>query len=85
MECKHSELRASQAYLHELWQSVKFYSVVWIELSFRAIRAIRAIQKINIRFFVIGYTNIICSTSGSIHPQVIKPSFRAIQKNLASE
>jgi len=42
-------------------------------------------SKINIEFFVIGYTNIMCSTRGSIHPQVIKPSFRAIQKNFASE
>ncbi len=54
-----------------------------IELSLRAIRAIRAIQKINIKFFVIGYSNIMCSTCGSIHPQVIKSSFRAIQKNFA--
>jgi hypothetical protein len=33
-------------------------------------------SKINIKFFGIGYTNIMCSARGSIHPQVIKPSFR---------
>ncbi len=36
-------------------------------------------SKIKIKFFGIGYTNIMCSTRGSIHPH------RAIQKNLASE
>jgi len=40
-------------------------------------------SKINIKFFVIGYSNIMCSTCGIIHPQVIKPSSRAIQKSFA--
>ncbi len=40
-------------------------------------------SKINIKFFVIRYTNSICSTRGSIHLQFIKPSFRAIQINFA--
>ncbi len=35
-------------------------------------------SKFNIKFHVIGYTNIMCSPCGSIHPQVIKPSFRVI-------
>jgi len=40
-------------------------------------------SKINIKFFGIGQSSRMCSTCGSIYPQVIKPSFRAIQKNFA--
>ncbi len=36
-------------------------------------------SKINIQSFVIGYSNIMCSTCGIIHPQVLKTSFRVIQ------